>query len=264
MSFGLVCLVTLVLVASGVALLRRSSLGSAMLAVRANERSASGLGVNVTRVKVLAFAIASFIAGLGGCLLAYSRGTITFDSFLAVSGLILISTAYLAGITSVWGGILAGVMAAGGIVFVAADRWIHLGDWFVVLTGIGVILTIIMNPEGLAAGGHALAARLPLPLLRAQPLGRAGARASPLRWSRAAPDAAPSLTVSGLGVRYGGVVAVDDVSLRVPAGRGRRTDRPQRRRQDQRDRRHHRLRQGRRRHRGRRGHAWPAWPRTPG
>ena len=74
-EFGLVCLVTLVLVALGVAVLRRSTLGSAMLAVRANERSAAAAGVNVVRVKVVSFALASFIAGLGGSLLAYRRGS---------------------------------------------------------------------------------------------------------------------------------------------------------------------------------------------
>ena len=75
-----------------------------MLAVRANERSAAGIGVNVIRVKIASFAIASFIAGLGGCLLAYRQGVVTFDSFTALGGLALLSTAYLAGITSVWGG----------------------------------------------------------------------------------------------------------------------------------------------------------------
>ena len=39
-----------------------------------------------------------------------------------LGGLILISTAYLAGVTSVWGGILAGILASGGIVFIAVDR----------------------------------------------------------------------------------------------------------------------------------------------
>ena len=104
-SFGLVCLITLVLVGA-----RASPSCAAARSARPCSRCGptsgrpSGLGVNVTRVKVLAFAIASFIAGLGGCLLAYSRGTITFDSFLAVVGLVLLSTAYLAGVTSVWGG----------------------------------------------------------------------------------------------------------------------------------------------------------------
>ena len=48
-------------VAFGVARLRTSALGSAMLAVRANERSASGLGVNVVRVKIISFALAAFV-----------------------------------------------------------------------------------------------------------------------------------------------------------------------------------------------------------
>ena len=120
LEFGLLCLFTLVAVAFGVAKLRMSRFGSAMLAVRANERSAAGVGVNVVRVKVLSFALASFIAGLGGCLLAYRRSVVTFDSFTALGGLGLVSTAYLAGITSVFGGLTAGVLAASGIVFIAA------------------------------------------------------------------------------------------------------------------------------------------------
>ena len=45
LEFGLLCLFTLVGVAFGVAKLRMSRFGSAMLAVRANERSAAGVGV---------------------------------------------------------------------------------------------------------------------------------------------------------------------------------------------------------------------------
>ncbi|HKY67616.1 MAG TPA: ABC transporter permease, partial [Acidimicrobiales bacterium] len=158
-EFGLVCLVTLVIVAVGVAALRRSTLGSAMLAVRANERSAAAAGVNVVRVKVLSFALASFIAGLGGSLLAYRRGVVTFDSFTAIGGLALLSTAYLAGITSVWGGLNAGILASTGIVFIALDRWVDVGSWFQVISGVLLIVTLITNPEGVAAAGHEIADR---------------------------------------------------------------------------------------------------------
>ena len=61
----------LVIVAVSVALLRRSRLGSAMVAVHANERSAAAAGVNVVRVELTTFAIGSFIAGLGGAMLGY-------------------------------------------------------------------------------------------------------------------------------------------------------------------------------------------------
>ncbi|MDD9372059.1 MAG: branched-chain amino acid ABC transporter ATP-binding protein/permease, partial [Acidimicrobiales bacterium] len=237
-EFGLLCLATLVVVALGVALLRRSALGSAMLAVRANERSAAAAGVNVVRIKVVAFAIASFIAGLGGCLLAYRRSSVTFDSFTAMGGLALLSTGYLAGITSVWGGINAGILASTGITFIALDRWVDLGSWFEVISGVLLIITLISNPEGIAGMGHKLAdgwaAR------RAKRAGRGDAPAerpamtavgtaedidagAPLVGAAAADgaadaDGAAALEVDHLTVRYGGVVAVNDVSLRVGPG----------------------------------------------
>ena len=93
--------------------------------------------------------LASFIAGLGGSLLAYRRGVVTFDSFTAIGGLALLSTAYLAGITSVWGGINAGILAASGITFIALDRWVNLGEWFQVISGVLLIVTLITNPEGM-------------------------------------------------------------------------------------------------------------------
>ena len=37
--------------------------------------------------KILAFAIGAFIAGLGGSLLGYRQGTVTFDSFDVLLGL---------------------------------------------------------------------------------------------------------------------------------------------------------------------------------
>jgi ABC-type branched-subunit amino acid transport system ATPase component/branched-subunit amino acid ABC-type transport system permease component len=213
-GFGIVCLVTLVLVACAVARLRTSSLGSAMLAVRANERSAAGLGVNVVRVKVLSFAIASFIAGLGGSLYAYRLGTVNFDQFVTLGNLTLLSTAYLAGVTSVWGGVLGGLIAAEGIVFHAFDQWIDFGRWFGIVAGVALIFTLIKNPEGLAAGAHAIAAKIP-------PLPFHGRRADadvdlsqlPVR------DGTTefSLEVENLTVRYGGVIAVDEVGLRVAA-----------------------------------------------
>ncbi|HET9609217.1 MAG TPA: branched-chain amino acid ABC transporter permease/ATP-binding protein [Acidimicrobiales bacterium] len=226
-EFGLVCLVTLVAVALGVAALRRSALGSAMLAVRANERSAAGVGVNVVRVKVLSFALASFIAGLGGSLLAYRRGVVTYDSFTAIGGLALLSTAYLAGVTSVWGGLNAGILAGTGIVFIALDRWVDVGAWFNVISGVLLIVTLITNPEGIAAAGHRLADRWDrwTSRLRAGDAGAEPPAVSVVEPVTLAPvaaadraDRAAALRIDHLTVRYGGVVAVNDVSLRVDSG----------------------------------------------
>jgi sulfate-transporting ATPase len=220
-EFGLLCLFTLVVIAWGVARLRTSSLGSAMLAVRANERSAAGIGVSVTFVKVASFGIASFIAGIGGCLFAYRQTVITFQSFTALGGLALLSTAYLAGITSVWGGVLAGILASAGIVYFALDETVNVGAWFGVLSGIGLILTLITYPEGLAAAGHKLAERLSarFTLLRPRPAARREPEAITPVAPTASAAAGPALVVDHLTVRYGGVVAVSDVSLHIDAGK---------------------------------------------
>src|SRR3546814_16944911 len=103
------CLVVLVATAIGVAWLRTSRLGSAMLAVRANERSAAAAGISVTRVKIVGFAIGSFIAGLGGTLLAYKQTNVHFQPLRIFEGLPAFSTAVMAGIPAVRGGPCAGV-----------------------------------------------------------------------------------------------------------------------------------------------------------
>ena len=206
----------LVIVAVSVALLRRSRLGSAMLAVRANERSAAGAGINVVRVKILAFAIAAFIAGLGGAMLGYKQGNLTFDPFDVLIGIGVFATAYLAGITSVSGGILAGMLAAGGIVYYATTQWLELGDWYGTITGVGLVLTVVLNPEGIVGPIHDMLEKLrtgrgtkPVPAPTAVSVVEAAAPA--------APDPA-LLSLHDVRVAYGGVVAVDDLSFDVEEG----------------------------------------------
>ena len=156
-AFGILCLVVLVLVALGVSWLRTSRLGSAMLAVRADERSAAAAGINVVLVKLIAFAVAAFIAGLGGSLLAYQLGNVTFQDFDAYLGLVTFSVVVVAGITSVSGGILAGIISAGGILVVLISSGVGSGgvdNWYGVVAGIGVILTVIFNPDGIVGPTH--------------------------------------------------------------------------------------------------------------
>src|ERR1700722_6201020 len=156
-AFGFLCLVVLVLVALGVSWLRTSRLGTAMLAVRSDERSAAAAGINVVRVKLIGFAIGAFIAGLGGSLLAYQLGNVTFQDFDAFLGLVAFSIVVVAGITSVSGGILAGLISSGGLLVALISSGVGSGggdNWYGVVAGIGVILTVIFNPEGVVGPTH--------------------------------------------------------------------------------------------------------------
>ena len=225
-AFGLLCLFVLVVVAIAVARLRVSRLGSAMLAVRANERSAAAAGVNVVRVKLIGFAIGAFIAGISGCLMAYMQTNVTFDTFDALVGLLFFSTVFVAGITSVSGAILGGLGASGGILFVTTNHVVSFGNWYGILLGIGVIQTVIYNPEGAIGPMYASADRLrrrirPVPPVAdvVTPLKLAAARPRPVPTPEPGPEGATTLIeVQSLSVHYGGVVAVDEVSFGVPQG----------------------------------------------
>jgi sulfate-transporting ATPase len=201
-------------------MLRTSRLGSAMLAVRANERSAAAAGINVVRIKLTGFAIGSFIAGLGGCLLAYKQTNVTFQAFNVFAGLGVFATAFLAGITSVAGGILAGLMAASGIAYVFLGRAVDISEWYGIVTSIGLILTVITYPDGLVGPIHAFVERRrQAHVIAKPPLREAVAAASaPIIVPAPAPPGVPLLSVRDLGVNYGGVVAVDDVSFDVDSG----------------------------------------------
>ncbi len=240
MSFGVLCLIVLLLAALGTAILRRSRLGASMLAVRANERSAAAAGIDVARVKIVAFAIGGFLAGLGGALMGYQQTVAAAPSFDALAGIALFAIVYLAGVTSISGGILAGVLGAGGIVFTLLNSAISLGEWYAVISGILLVFTVIRNPEGIVGPIHEQIAWLRARLRRGRPaapaepaereaaVAAAMTTAGPAVPPATAPTGAPRivhqttgdvlLSVAGAGVRYGSVVAVDDVSFEVRGG----------------------------------------------
>lgn len=144
-------IVVLVLVLAAVGI-RRSSLGLQMLAVRANERAAAANGINVSRVKILAFTISSVIAGIGGVSMAYVNyggfSSISFDALLSVT---LVASVLIAGSTMISGSIVAGLGFAGGIVGVLVQKAVPtLPAWYGVFAGIGLMAAAVRLPEGIA------------------------------------------------------------------------------------------------------------------
>ncbi len=149
-QFGLFVLAVVALFAFLSVKIMAGRTGRAFLAVRANERSAAGCGIGVTSTKLIGFALSSFIAGVAGCLLGYSDGNLSAGSFTAIVSVTLLATVYLGGITSFGGAIIAGLSAPLGIVYTFLSQTIHAGNYYAILAGIGLILTAIFNPSGIA------------------------------------------------------------------------------------------------------------------
>jgi ABC-type branched-subunit amino acid transport system permease subunit len=177
-QFGLLCLVVLTLIALGVANLRRSRLGAQMLAVRANERSAAANGVNVARVKLVGFAIAAFIAGLGGALLGYQQTSVSGASFDPLTGILIFAICYIAGITTITGAVVAGLIGSNGLIYVIINRQINFGSYYLLITGLILIFAIIRHPEGLGGTVQEPLERLGRRLFRRKPPGAAPAAGS--------------------------------------------------------------------------------------
>ncbi len=157
--FGIVLVAVALVVALAVANLRRSGSGRRMIATRSNERAAAALGISVFRTKIQVFAVSSFIAGLAGCMIAYRFGSVSDASFGTIASLTALAVAYLGGITCVSGAVTSGITAASGVAFYGISQATgSLGQWETLIGGVALILTAILNPEGIAGGIRAKAA----------------------------------------------------------------------------------------------------------
>ncbi len=138
-----------------VANLRRSDLGQRMLAVRSNERAAAAAGINVRNVKLAAFGIASFIAGIAGALYGYNFSSVTVSRFSALTALSLIALAYVGGITMVSGAVFAGLISVEALFPYALEKWFGVsGNWALLFAGAALILTLLQNPDGVAGAAY--------------------------------------------------------------------------------------------------------------
>lgn len=153
--FGFLVLAVTVALGVYIANLRRTALGQQMLAVRSNERAAAGAGVNVRNVKIAAFAISSFVAGVAGTLYGYNFNSVSSTRFTALASLALLGFAYVGGITMVSGAVFAGLLSTEALIPHALDVWFGIsGTWALLFGGVSLVLTLVMNPDGIAGARY--------------------------------------------------------------------------------------------------------------
>jgi branched-chain amino acid transport system permease protein len=150
LEFSLTVLVVAALFVVAFVRIASGDTGRAFLAVRANERAAASVGIDVRLTKLIGFGMSAFIAGMAGCLIGYSAGQLSAESFSVFVGLQILAVAYLGGITSFGGAAVAGVIGPLGIVYVVMHQLFDLGDYYALISGIALILTAILNPVGIA------------------------------------------------------------------------------------------------------------------
>ncbi|MEY4231097.1 MAG: hypothetical protein RLZZ362_1946 [Actinomycetota bacterium] len=152
-EFAIFVLVVLLGCIALVANLRRNGTGRRFLAVRANERAAAAAGINVSRTKLLAFGIAAGIAGIGGVMLGFNQNDVSSAGFVYQASLAYLAFAYLGGITSINGAVVGGMLAPAGLIAITGGYFFadaEIENYTAILGGVGMIVTAVQNPNGIA------------------------------------------------------------------------------------------------------------------
>lgn len=122
--------------------------GRAWAAIRESEPAALAAGVNTTQYKLWAFALASFVTGVAGGLLAGSAGALSPVAFPTQDSIVLLAVVLMGGIYSVWGAVVAGLLVR--LLPALLENWGVSIYVSLLLFGIGVLQVLATAPGGLA------------------------------------------------------------------------------------------------------------------
>ena len=211
-------------VLAAAAVLRRSSFGRSLVAVRDNEQAARVLRIAPWRLLVSAYAFAGFVAGVGGVVLAMNNTFVTRAIFSPADSINVVAIAVIGGLSELTGPLLgaayligireffdlelsalAGLNAAWLILILEQPRGLH-----------GLLDSTRRNLIDQIARFHGIdpdSAEDPRPDSEAAP-----APATLIAPGRDTEGRGAVLEVQGLAKRFGDLKAVDDVSFRVEAG----------------------------------------------
>ena len=198
----------------------RSRVGRAMIAVRDSEVAAEALGVDLARTKTLAFAMSAFYAGTAGGLYSATLNFVAPEGFDLFQMVVHFSMVVVGGLGSVWGAVLgAGLLVGVQEVLRAFKSAQEIAFGLVLMTA------IIFLPDGLISllrrrlpGWEEPLRRVTLPAAVASDAPSSDDGRVMAARPRAAAAGGPMLAVRDLAISFGGVRALDGVSLEVDAG----------------------------------------------
>ena len=198
----------------------RSPFGRVLKAIREDESACRALGKNTLKFKVLVFALGGGIAAVAGSTMAYFITFISPVSFSVEVSIFIIVMVVLGGEANFWGPLVGAAILVGlpealrflpgtaGIVDVLRENFY----------GLILMFMMIFRPQGIlpeyAAKAKPVQAPPGLPE-EADPLG-AAERASQ---SPSGEEAGEALEITGLSKSFGGLQAVKNASLKLPAGK---------------------------------------------
>jgi len=230
-AYYMLALVMLLVVMAVSYNVRRGGLGRVLTAIRDNEDNARAFTIASVRLKAQSFLLAGFLAGLGGALYGHSLVRVIPASFPTRISIDLVVMAVIGGL-----GIMSGPLL-GALLVLALPAFVPLDAAGLTATTLGQLLIIMYLPGGIAqvveplrnrvagyigkrAGVDVAAAFESATPTRFQRLERPSLRIHdlPVHEARARAPGSVLLDARGLSKSFGGVRAVDDVTLQVCVG----------------------------------------------
>ena len=219
--YAYVALGAFVLAALSIAALRRGRSGRRLLAVRTNERAAAALGISVAGAKVYAFAVGGSVAALGGIMMAFRKDTIIFGTeFTNFTSILAVGYTFLGGIGYLMGPIFGSFSSPGALgARISTAIFSGISTYIALIGGGLVVLIVLQNQDGIAKESTMqikFVANKVLGLAKRKVREPALITLPPETRERVRPM---TLHVKDVTVTYGGVTAVDTVSLDVVPGK---------------------------------------------
>ena len=151
LTFYYFTLACFLVVAGGMAWMLRSPWGRAFKALRENPIRASSLGLDTTRMTLLAFAIGSALGGLAGALQAPLVQFIEPGSFTLILSLRILLMVIVGGSGTFFGPILGAAL-----VVLLPEMLRFTQEYYLILYALLVLVLMIVSPQGLIGLGRRL------------------------------------------------------------------------------------------------------------
>ena len=127
-------------------LLRRSKFGLAMLSIGENEEAAAHMGINVTMVKIITFAISAFFMGAAGAIwatkLTYIDPYVAFNILFSFMPVLM---AIFGGMGKIYGPLVGAVI----FTYLQETLQTEFSNVYMLIFGVVLVLAILYLPDGL-------------------------------------------------------------------------------------------------------------------
>jgi branched-chain amino acid transport system permease protein len=134
--------------------LRFSAYGLSYLSVREDEVAAQAMGINTTRVKVNAFVLGAFFAGISGALFAHFDQSVLPTSFGFVRSFDFVTMVVLGGLGSITGSVLAAVVLTALPEILRSSLGAEFNQYRLVTYALLLIILMLVRPQGIFGRGE--------------------------------------------------------------------------------------------------------------